>query len=338
VTAASHPGATVAVTGARGALGRRVIAALERRGASALAVDPIGDELKERLTGVDAVAHLSFAVGPELGDDEAAALNVERTTRVLDAAGALGISHVVLSSSAAVYGAWQNNPVPLTEDAPVRPNPGFAFAAQKAELERLALEWGLDHPDASVCILRPAVPLGEDDAGFLASALAVRAPVATGEAEVPMQFVHVDDLAEAVAHACVERLDGVFNVSADGWLTASAARALAGAPPRVRVPSWLLARVQGWAWRWRLSRIPPGVQPYTLHPWVVANDRLEATGWSPSRSNEEAVVETTDGMPWSRLSPKRKQELALGISVAAIAGAALGTVAVVRRVRRRRRA
>lgn len=327
---------TVAVTGARGALGRRVIAALERRGATVVTVDPVADELKERLIGVDAVAHLSFAVGPELGDEEAAAINVERTTRVLDAAGALGIGHVVISSSAAVYGAWPNNPVPLTEDAPVRPNPGFAFAAQKAELERLTLEWGLDHPDATVCVLRPAVPLGED-AGFLASALAVRAPVATGEAEVPMQFVHVDDLAEAVAHACVARLDGVFNVSADGWLTASAARALAGAPPRVRVPSWLLARVQAWAWRWRLSRVPPGVQPYTLHPWVVANDRLSATGWSPTRSNEEAVVDTTDGMPWSRLSPKRKQELALGASVAAIAAAGLGGAAAVRRVRRRRR-
>jgi len=326
------------VTGARGALGRRVVASLERRGVTVLAVDPGVDDLKERLAGVDAIAHLSFAVGPELGDDEAAAVNVERTSSVLDAAGAVGVDQVVLCSSAAVYGAWPNNPVPLTEDAPVRPNPGFAFAAQKAELERLAGEWGLDHPGARVCILRPAVPLGEDDAGFLAAALAVRAPVATGEAEVPMQFVHVDDLAEAVAHACVSRLDGVFNVSADGWLTASAARALAGAPPRVRVPAWLLARVQGWAWRWRLSRIPPGVQPYTLHPWVVANDRLEATGWAPAHSNEEAVVETTDGMPWSRLSPKRKQELALGVSAAAIAASAFGAAAIVRRVRRSRRA
>jgi len=327
----------IAVTGARGALGRRVVASLERRGATVRAVDPAADELKERLAGVDAIAHLSFAVGPELEDDEAAAVNVDRMVRVLDAAGALGLGQIVLSSSAAVYGAWPNNPVPLTEDAPVRPNPGFAFASQKAELERLAAEWALDHPDARVCVLRPAVPLGEDDAGFLASALAVRAPVATGEAEVPMQFVHVDDLAEAVAHACVSRLDGVFNVSADGWLTASAARALAGAPPRVQVPAWLLGRVQGWAWRWRLSRIPPGVQPYTQHSWVVANDRLEATGWAPTHSNEEAVVETTDGMPWSRITPKRRQELALGASVAAIAGAALGGAAIVRRARRRRR-
>jgi len=75
-----------------------------------------------------------------------------------------------------------------------------------------------------------------------------------------------------------------------------------------------------------------------LHPWVVATDRLKATGWSPTHSNEETVVDTTEGMPWSRLSPKRRQELALGASVVGIVGAAVATWMVVRRVRRRRRA
>src|SRR4051794_14153036 len=40
---------------------------------------------------------------------------------------------VVYVSSAMVYGAWPNNPVPLTEDAPMRPNPGFGYATAKAE-------------------------------------------------------------------------------------------------------------------------------------------------------------------------------------------------------------
>ena len=34
------------------------------------------------------------------------------------------------SSSAMVYGAWENNPVPLTEDALLRPDVEFAFARQ----------------------------------------------------------------------------------------------------------------------------------------------------------------------------------------------------------------
>ena len=62
--------------------------------------------------------------------------------RVLDAAAAAGRAHVVVLSSATVYGAWPTNPVPLTEDAPLRPNPGCAFAVQKAEIERLAPSGG----------------------------------------------------------------------------------------------------------------------------------------------------------------------------------------------------
>jgi hypothetical protein len=75
--------------------------------------------------------------------------------------------------------------------------------------------------------------------------------------------------------------------------------------------------------------------PYTLHPWVVANDRLKATGWAPVHSNEETVVDTTEGMPWSRLSPKRRQELALGGAIVGIAGIVVAAFALARRIRRR---
>jgi len=55
---------------------------------------------------------------------------------VLDAAGAVGATHLVLLSSATAYGAWANNPVPLTEDAPLRPNPELEFAVRAAERDR----------------------------------------------------------------------------------------------------------------------------------------------------------------------------------------------------------
>ncbi|MEA3019974.1 MAG: hypothetical protein QOI47_1498 [Actinomycetota bacterium] len=324
-----EPQRAVAVTGAGGTLGRRVIASLEARGDRAVAIDPAGPDVKRALEGVDAVVHLAFAVGPELDDVENAARNIEATKRLLDAAGTAGVGHVVLLSSAAVYGAWPNNPVPITEDAPVRPNPGFGFATQKAELERLAGEWVDEHPGATLSILRPAVPLDEEQTGFLSSVLGVRATVATGDADVPVQFVHLDDLAEAVVHACTNELDGVFNVAGDGWVSAGEARALAGAPPRVRVPERVRSLLS------RVGRTTPGVVPYTLHPWVVATDRLKATGWVPSHSIEETVVDTTEGMPWSRLSPKRRQEIALVASVVGVAGVVIGAVALARRLRRR---
>ena len=75
---------------------------------------------------------------------------VDETRAVLDAAGAVGAAHVVLMSSATAYGAWANNPVPLTEDAPLRPNPDLDFAVRAAERERLAADWKHEHPGATV--------------------------------------------------------------------------------------------------------------------------------------------------------------------------------------------
>ena len=320
----------IAVTGAGGTLGRRVVAGLGPHVAGVVEVDPTSADLKRALDGVDGVVHLAFAVGTDLDDRVAAARNVDAMARLLDAAGSSAVGHVVLLSSAAVYGAWPNNPVPLTEDATVRPNPGFGFASQKAELERLAGEWVGAHPGATLTILRPAVPMDEEQSGFLSTVLGVRSPVATGDRDVPMQFVHLDDLADAIVHATLNELDGVFNVAADGWLSGQEARALAGAPPRVRIPDRVLRLLT------RVGRVSPGLVPYTLHPWVVATDRLKATGWSPKHSNEETVVDTTEGMPWTRLTPKRRQELALGGAAAGVAGIAAGIVAFVRRIRRRR--
>ena len=76
------------------------------------------------------------------------ASNLEGTRRLLAAASANGVRHVVAVSSATVYGAWPNNPVPLTEDAPLRPNPDVPYAVQKSYVEHLVADWALGDPAA----------------------------------------------------------------------------------------------------------------------------------------------------------------------------------------------
>jgi hypothetical protein len=90
------------------------------------------------------------------------------------------------------------------------------------------------------------------------------------------------------------------------------------------------------SWRLRIAQTPPGLVAYTAAPWVVANDRITSIGWVPTHSNEEAYVAATPGTPWSRLSPKRRQELALGTAAATLLGGMVGLAALVRRRRRSR--
>lgn len=355
MTTRTHPGpdATVVVTGAAGELGQRVLRLVEADPAVSriVAVDAVapprsGPKVEPRaldlatapladvVAGADSVVHLAFTIGPEL-DDDAGRLNAAATSRLLRAAGGAGVAHVVAMSSATVYGAWPSNPVPLTEAAPVRPNPELAYAVHKAELERLCQAFAAEGT-ATVTVLRPAVMVGVSEESWLARSLRRASALRSAEGAAPLQLVHVDDLAAAIDLVRRQRLDGPCNVAANGWLDAPEVRSLAGAPPRLPLPAPAARALAALSWRLRLGQTPPGVVAYTEAPWAVANDRIVAAGWKPEHSNEEAYVGGTPGTPWSRLSPKRRQELSLGAAGAVLLGAGVAVMAVVHRRRRAR--
>jgi nucleoside-diphosphate-sugar epimerase len=239
--------------------------------------------------------------------------------------------HLVVVSSAMVYGAWENNPVPLTEDAVLRPPNEFAYARQLAAVEQLADEWRRAAPGRTVTVLRPVVAMAADGTSGLARALAAGMGQRFAVDDPPAQFVHLDDLAEAVACSVERRLDGVFNVAPDGHIPAQQVRALAGARPRLQLPDRAAEVVDHLRWRFQRGPIPPGLRGYTRAPWLVANDRLKAQGWVPTVTNEQAYVEGTEAKWWTMVTPKRRQELALGGMVAIAIAAAVMITAMGRR-------
>jgi nucleoside-diphosphate-sugar epimerase len=357
----------VVVTGASGFLGGRVVAALAARAdvervigidvVPTPALDPavehlvidlardqaaLPDRLSATLEGADSVIHLAWSHAVSGRGDRPAGVNgsanLTSLRRVLDATARLQVSQLIHLSSATVYGAWPDNPVPLAEDATIRPNPGFAFAAEKAEAERLVGEWAGDRPELPVAVLRPAVTVGAAGPALYQALAGTRVP---GPVDVgrPMQFLHVDDLADAVVFAWEHRLSGVYNVAPDGWLGEDAARDLAGGMARVALPTVVVRTVAGWGWRILGAGAPKEALPYSVHPWVIANDRLRAAGWAPGHTNEEALVSTDDRSHWSDLSPGRRQEVALlaagAGAVAAGAAAVAAAAALVGRFRRR---
>jgi len=360
---------TVVVTGAAGPLGQRVVALLVAdpdvhqvraldvrdttpcsRQVSAHRVDLADDELAHLFAGADAVVHLASVFGPVVGGPELAdGAEVTVARRVLDASSEASVPAVVLMSSASVYGAWANNPVPLTEDAPIRPHSTLRFAVEKAEIERLAGEWRLRHSDAApsdgdvdgggrrctVAILRPVPWVADGTRGWMAQGLDAVARLATGEGDPPTQWLHLDDLASAVDVARRAGIDGPVNVAPDGWLDASERRALTAPLPRIRVPERVAVKAASWRWHLGLAPTPPGMVAYAQHPWVVANDRLRAAGWEPSFTNDEAFVAAHEPGPLTSLSPRRRQELALGAAAAAAVSGLAGVVFAVRRHNRR---
>ena len=331
----------VVVTGAAADIGARVVAvltaaqpcvdlvAVDRTAISWLPpqvetrrLDLESADLESLFSGVDTVVHLSSRGTPGETDPVADEADLSIARRVLDAAAERGVGHLVLLSTALVYGARTSNPLPLSEDAPLQPNPDFSWAVVRADIEKLATEWRKANRDATVAVLRPTAVVTEDDLGQLARVLHTARVGVAADGDPPVQYLHIDDLASAVVTATLSRADGPLNVAPDGWIPPDALRELEGPKPRLRVPLWLARALAAARLQAGVAPIPPGVVPYTSHSWVIASDRLRALGWEPGYSNEEAWVVSHNPSPLDRVPARRRQELALAI-------AALGVVSVV---------
>ena len=157
------------------------------------------DALRGACDGVDAILH-NVAQVPLAKDRELFwSVNVVGTANVLLAARDAKVAKVVHTSSSAIFGIPESNPV--VEDTP--PHPLEAYGKAKLEGELLchdAAASGLD-----VSIVRPRTVLGHGRLGIMAilfEFVADGAPVfVLGKGDNRYQFVHADDLADACLRA-----------------------------------------------------------------------------------------------------------------------------------------
>ena len=346
---------TVAVTGAAGGVGLRVLQELVATGQCKKVVgidkgradvpgvtwrraDVRDPALRSRLSGVDTVVHLATDRRPDAPAVERRTVNVRGTDTVLAAAAASGVTRVVLLTSAMVYGATASNPVPLPDDAPMRAEPDLSLVGDWVEMERLAAVTARAHPSMDVVAVRPASVVGAENDALLPRLFEAPRLLAIKDVDAHWQFCHVDDLVDALVWAALRRVDGCLTVASRGWLGQEEVERISG------LRSLVVPAAMAFGAAERLHRI--GVLPapanelhYLAHPWVVGSDRLTAAGWEPSWDNESALREHLDalgervgrGLP--RLQRKDATRAAAGATVALV-----GTVAIARaRAARRRR-
>ena len=339
----------VVVTGASGAVGRHVadrlstnpdvaeLVALDRVGADRVRrFDLLEDDLADVLCSGDTVVHLATSPLRLAGESTASSNDLLMARRLFDAAESAGVAHLVVASSAMVYGAWPDNPVPITEAAPMRPNPEFRFGVVRAEIEQLASRWA-EQTGGALTIIRAATTLARGRENGLANLLRNSAALRNAEGDASAQFLHAEDFAKAVEVVIVGRHTGIFNAAADGWLRADEVAALRGTPDTpVRAPGFVISAVSEGRRRLGAST-HPGLTPYLRYDWVVANDRLKALGWSPEFTNEEAYVAGHRPSRLDGVTAKQRQEVALGAAGAASAILLVSVIALIRWLLRRSR-
>lgn len=303
-------GLRVAVTGATGSIGSKLVerlAAAEdvdrvvafdvrpvtfgHRKVVAFRQDiryPIADTLREY--GVGAVAHLAFRLRTGHNAKAARSVNVEGTAQLLGGCRAAGVRRLLYLSSTTVYGARARDPRPYTEDSPARPVRGFAYAEHKAAAERMLQSFAAENPDTAVTVLRCCAVVGPRSDNFATQSLRRLMLVRVRGADPQMQFIHEDDLQDALALCLLARVAGVYNVTGEGSIAFSEMARVTGRSC-VALPESLLAFLTQASWALRLQSYGPASGLAMVRwPWVASIAKLKReTGFRPRHTSREAL-------------------------------------------------
>lgn len=300
---------TFCITGVSGYVGRLLATQLSREaGARVVGIDKVppknlhgivfrqcdirdpalADILRDE--AVDTLIHLAFYTLPEGDAALAKSINVGGTRNVLDAAGKAGIKRLVLASSAAAYGSHADNPVPMREEWPLRPNSSFYYSWHKAEQERLVAEFLRTHGDVATVILRPCVVMGPHIANPTGDSLKQKILVYIKGDATPIQMIHEDDAVEAFRLAATGDGIGIYNVAGEGTLTyPEIARALG--KKIVLLPFGLLVALANIGKRLKLSPVSATTLQFIRYPIVVDGAKFRtAFGFNPKFDPLQALA------------------------------------------------
>ena len=339
--AARGVGHALAISLAESPLSERVVAIDDHRGDAARVTWRVADvrdpTLAARLAGVDVVVHADMDTSAVTDPRQRRALNVRGAQTVLTAAAAERVGRVVLVPSALVDGARPDNPVPLPEDAPLGLDHDGSVAGDLLEIEHLARRSPRSHPGMAITVVRPAALVGEGvDTLITRHFEAPRLLTVKGSAP-RWQFCHLEDLVSALELAVTGAVDGAFAVGCDGWLEQDEVEELSGLR-RIELPAGLtFGTVQ------RLHRI--GITPapvsdlrYMVYPWVVDCRALREAGWRPSYDNATVLgVLLKQRAGHHAVAGRRLPRKEATITAAGATVAVIGTAAIVRAARRRKR-
>ncbi|QFZ18064.1 NAD-dependent epimerase/dehydratase family protein [Saccharothrix syringae] len=279
------------------------------RGVEWRTVDLGRDGAEEPLTEVfrdaDAVVHLAWLIQPSHDERALYKTNVAGSDRVFTAAAAAGVPHLVHMSSVGAYS-------PAAKDHTVDeswPTDGVStsyYSRHKAAVEHLLDQVRREHPQLKVTRVRPGLVLQAEAAAeikryFLGRLVPhglfkLRIPVLPLPDSLVLQFVHADDVADAVARIALGGHEGAFNLVADPVVTPEVLAEVMGAR-RVPLPPTALRAAARISWHLRLQPTSHGWVDLALTAPLLDAGRARAElGWEPRHDAREALRELLGGL------------------------------------------
>jgi len=297
--------ATVLVTGAGGSLAQRVVSRLKKEykvvlvdfrrrvqadpGMASYRVSYHARAFEEifRQHNIVGIVHIGRMGVYESDHKNRYTVNVLGTQKLLDLALKYNVKKVLVLSTYYAYGASPYNPALITEEYPLRASELVSDLVDSVELENLANIYLWKYPELNTTILRPCNIVGPGVLNSVSLLLSRHyAPVIAGFSPM-MQFIHAEDMAEAIVTAYRQNHPGIYNVATQDWIAYQDALVQCGCH-RVPVPevsgrllSFITQKIAGRAF-------PSYLINYYKYSVIIDGSLFEKTfNFKPNRSLDD---------------------------------------------------
>ncbi|MEV3900985.1 NAD-dependent epimerase/dehydratase family protein [Mycobacterium sp. NPDC050551] len=264
-------------------------------------------DLEPAMRDADVVVHLALAIQPVRDTDYLYRANVIGTQSLLSAMTAAGVRQLVYASSLGIYAPGRGEPV--SEDWPDTGQPASTYSRHKVMVERILDRFVEEHPDTVVARFRPTVVVQREAAWLIRSLYlgplvpraalellrrgAIRVlPLPRG---IALQFVHADDVGDAVVRMMQHRAHGSYNIAAN-VLDSTALAAVVGARAVGVNPKLMRAVVSALSVSRVVALTPGWYDVATNSPVMDTSKARRELGWAPTRTSAESAIELLDGM------------------------------------------
>jgi UDP-glucose 4-epimerase len=303
----------VLIPGISGKLGQMVAERLLSEGHQVIGIDrrtwpdaPSGVEMHDvdirkraaedvfRTCRPNAVVHMATVTHLVAQSEERYRINLGGTRAVFDHCRDHGVEHAIFVGRHTYYGAAPDSPLYHTEDEPPMALSTFPELADLVAADLYATTALWRFPELTTTVLRMVYTLGATGHGTLSTFLrGPRVPSILGFDPL-FQFMHEQDVANAICLALNKRIRGVYNVCGPQPVPLSVLIRETGRRS-MPLPEFLFAGLLG---RFGLPRLPRGALAHIKYPVVIDGSAFrQATGFVHEVDEVQAISEYRKAFP-----------------------------------------
>jgi UDP-glucose 4-epimerase len=241
-----------------------------------------------------AVVHMGFVRDFKVDVERRHDVNVRGTKKLLDHCAHYGVQRLVVLSSGTVYGALYDNPFYMDEDRVLEASRAYPEIRDIVEVDAVTTAFLWRYPHIRTCVLRPVNVLGHYARSMMSEYLRLDRPPTEMGFDPLKQFIHEQDVVEAIALTLEHGLQGVFNVVGPGQVPLHTAIRETGGRPR-SLPEFLFRPAIRALFSAGMVPWPEGAIDFLKFPVTLSGRRfVEATNFRPLFGLEETFQSLGD--------------------------------------------